>query len=69
MKPGSILKEKQKAISLRLESWPGTVANSRMFIMISYHPDNGIFLVYDLFDGKVKRSYRDYMEKYYEVVA
>lgn len=75
MKPGSILKEKQKAISLRLSGtiplnlWPGKIANPKMYIMINCHPDDGTFLVYDLFDGKVKRSLRDYMERNYEVIA
>ena len=59
MKPGSILKEKQSPSSFR----------PYMYIVISCHSDHGTLLVYDFFDGKVKRALRSYVEKNYEVVA
>ncbi len=68
MKPGSILKETQYSASMRPRA-VGEVANPRMYIVISCHPDRGSFLVYDFADGRIKRNLRGYMEKFYEVVA
>ena len=66
MKPGSILKEKQSSLSFRTGLRPKIMC---IYIVINCHSDRGTLLVYDFFDGKVKRALRDYMEKNYEVVA
>lgn len=68
MKPGSILKETQHSSSMR-QGLVGGVANRRMYIVISCHPDRGSFLVYDFADGRIKSALTGYMEKYYEVVV
>ena len=85
MKPGSILKEKQIHWTLRLRRMAslrsaqrraglqpprsGKVANPRMFIVISFHPDRGTFLLYDFADGNIKIALRIHVEEDYEVIS
>ena len=85
MKPGSILKEKQIHYTLRMRRMAslrsaqraaglqppisGKVANPRIFIVISFHPDCESFAIYDFADGNIKIAHRIHVEENYEVIS